>query len=72
MKKLSAISATIAAGFLLASGSIAGAAELQPVPDITAEEFKAAQFMYFDRCSGCHGALRKGALSISALHRGNL
>ena len=61
MKKLLAISTTIAAGLLLAGGTTAGAADLQPVPNITAEEFKTAQFIYFDRCSGCHGALRKGA-----------
>ncbi|MCK5877134.1 MAG: c-type cytochrome [Candidatus Marithrix sp.] len=28
---------------------------------LTTEEFEKAQFIYFDRCSGCHGALRKGA-----------
>ncbi len=25
------------------------------------KDFEKAKFMYFDRCSGCHGALRKGA-----------
>ena len=61
MKRLLAVSTTLAAGLLLASVTTAGAADLQPVPDISAEEFKTAQFIYFDRCSGCHGALRKGA-----------
>jgi len=28
---------------------------------LSAEEMKEAEFIYFDRCSGCHGALRKGA-----------
>ncbi len=28
---------------------------------LTNEEFAKAQHIYFDRCSGCHGALRKGA-----------
>ncbi len=33
----------------------------QPVPTLSEEEFAKAEFQYFDRCSGCHGALRKGA-----------
>ncbi|MBI5286757.1 MAG: c-type cytochrome [Deltaproteobacteria bacterium] len=35
--------------------------ELQPVPSITADEFKKANWEYFNRCGGCHGMLRKGA-----------
>ncbi|MBW2422090.1 MAG: hypothetical protein JRH19_26395, partial [Deltaproteobacteria bacterium] len=31
------------------------------VPTLSEEDFANAQFIYFDRCSGCHGALRKGA-----------
>jgi nitrite reductase (NO-forming)/hydroxylamine reductase len=61
MNKLLAVSATITSGLLLMVGATAGAVELQPVPQITDEEYKTAQFIYFDRCSGCHGALRKGA-----------
>jgi nitrite reductase (NO-forming)/hydroxylamine reductase len=61
MNKRSVVSATIASGLLLVFGSSAGAVDLQPVPQITEDEFKTAQFIYFDRCSGCHGALRKGA-----------
>jgi nitrite reductase (NO-forming)/hydroxylamine reductase len=30
-------------------------------PDITEPEFKEAQQIYFERCAGCHGVLRKGA-----------
>ena len=30
-------------------------------PDITEPEFKQAQQIYFERCAGCHGVLRKGA-----------
>ncbi len=30
-------------------------------PKITVSEFKRAEKIYFDNCSGCHGALRKGA-----------
>jgi nitrite reductase (NO-forming)/hydroxylamine reductase len=30
-------------------------------PAITPEEFQVAQKLYFERCAGCHGVLRKGA-----------
>jgi nitrite reductase (NO-forming)/hydroxylamine reductase len=30
-------------------------------PALSDKEFEDAKFIYFDRCSGCHGALRKGA-----------
>ncbi len=62
MKKLLlGVSTTIAAGLLLAGGTVQGATELQPVPEMTEQEFQTGQQIYFDRCSGCHGALRKGA-----------
>ena len=31
------------------------------VPTLTADEFKHANQIYFERCAGCHGVLRKGA-----------
>jgi nitrite reductase (NO-forming)/hydroxylamine reductase len=31
------------------------------VPTLTAEEFEQAKQIYFERCAGCHGVLRKGA-----------
>jgi nitrite reductase (NO-forming)/hydroxylamine reductase len=40
------------------AGTTSGAAA---VPELSDEEFEQAEFIYFDRCSGCHGALRKGA-----------
>lgn len=61
MNKLLAVTATFTAGFLLTVGTSVGAADLQPVPTLSDEEFETAQYIYFDRCSGCHGALRKGA-----------
>ncbi|NMT62129.1 nitrite reductase [Marinobacter orientalis] len=30
-------------------------------PDLTDEEFQEAKQIYFERCAGCHGVLRKGA-----------
>src|SRR3972149_11069188 len=42
---------------------IAGArARMTPdAPDISEEEYLASQQIYFERCAGCHGVLRKGA-----------
>jgi nitrite reductase (NO-forming)/hydroxylamine reductase len=41
--------------------TLAGAASAASPPPLSPEEFNEGQFIYFDRCSGCHGALRKGA-----------
>ena len=30
-------------------------------PPLTSEEFTRAKQIYFERCAGCHGVLRKGA-----------
>jgi len=30
-------------------------------PPLTSEEFSKAKQIYFERCAGCHGVLRKGA-----------
>ncbi len=35
--------------------------ELPPPPPLTKQEMERAKEIYFDRCAGCHGALRKGA-----------
>lgn len=37
------------------------AQELQPIPKLTDIEFQKSKQIYFDRCAGCHGTLRKGA-----------
>ncbi|MDP2809451.1 MAG: cytochrome D1 domain-containing protein, partial [Rhodocyclaceae bacterium] len=36
-------------------------AQLQPVPAMAREDFDKATGIYFNRCGGCHGSLRKGA-----------
>jgi len=51
----------IAACVAGAGVGLAGAALAAEVPELSDEQFKQAEFTYFDRCSGCHGALRKGA-----------
>jgi nitrite reductase (NO-forming)/hydroxylamine reductase len=45
----------------LAAEPPAAAPAKQPVPRMTAEEFEQGKQIYFDRCAGCHGTLRKGA-----------
>ncbi|MCP5068184.1 MAG: nitrite reductase [bacterium] len=42
------------------SASVASAA-----PKLSDKEMEDAKYIYFDRCSGCHGALRKGATGPS-------
>jgi nitrite reductase (NO-forming)/hydroxylamine reductase len=34
---------------------------VKPAPTLTAEEFDEAKKIFFERCAGCHGVLRKGA-----------
>ncbi|PCI30783.1 MAG: nitrite reductase [SAR324 cluster bacterium] len=45
---------------MLTAGGTAFAAKAQ-VPELTEKEFKEAKNLYYDRCAGCHGAMRKGA-----------
>ena len=49
---------------LLFAALLPGAAQVASAgaaPELSEEDFEKAEFIYFDRCSGCHGALRKGA-----------
>ncbi len=39
----------------------AAPAALPPAPSMTQEELDKSKLIYFDRCAGCHGVLRKGA-----------
>src|SRR5690606_32390130 len=39
----------------------AGPGHSPGAPDLTATEFEEAKEIYFQRCAGCHGVLRKGA-----------
>ncbi|RLA06316.1 MAG: nitrite reductase [Gammaproteobacteria bacterium] len=41
-------------------------------PKMTDAEFKEAQSLYFQRCAGCHGVLRKGATGKSLLPKDTL
>lgn len=60
MKKIIALASAGLTALLLTTGGSAFAAKAS-IPKLTKKEFASAQNIYFDRCSGCHGALRKGA-----------
>ena len=53
------ISAALLTGTVALTVNTASADE--GVPKLTPEEMKKASQIYFDRCAGCHGMLRKGA-----------
>lgn len=55
---LSSIAAVILAAFSIPALAQTAAAE---APPMTAVEKEAAKKIYFERCAGCHGVLRKGA-----------
>ena len=61
MKKLLASASLLglAAGAAMLAGT-AGVASAEEVK-LTPEEFEKAKTLYFQRCAGCHGVLRKGA-----------
>ncbi len=57
----------------LAIGLSAGAqAATHSAPTLTEAEFAKAKDMYFQRCAGCHGALRKGATGKSLMPKDTL
>ena len=51
----------IGALMLAALPLTAGSAFAAEAPSMTAEEMKLGSKIYFERCAGCHGVLRKGA-----------
>ena len=55
---LTATVAAAALGLALGSASLPVAAD---EPSLSPEDFERAKTMYFQRCAGCHGVLRKGA-----------
>ncbi len=54
----------IATSIVMSMASTAAFAQNEP-PPITDEEFETAKSLYFQRCAGCHGVLRKGATGKS-------
>jgi len=43
------------------SGAVVSASIAAEAPEMTEAEFETAKTIYFQRCAGCHGVLRKGA-----------
>ncbi len=46
---------------VLKEGAVEQPGAKSGVPALSADEFKLANQIYFERCAGCHGVLRKGA-----------
>ncbi len=63
MKKRNSLSGSLcmAALPLALAGAFNVAFAQAPAPQLTAEEKATAKKIYFERCAGCHGVLRKGA-----------
>ena len=60
--KLSPLTAVLTTAMLLGSGlAMAQAAAPAAAPSMTAAELETGKKIYFERCAGCHGVLRKGA-----------
>ncbi|MBF0130196.1 MAG: nitrite reductase [Alphaproteobacteria bacterium] len=61
--KRSKLMLTVASLAAMAGGAfvVGGARAAESVPTLTAEEMTNAKQIYFERCAGCHGVLRKGA-----------
>ena len=53
---------SLAAALTVSLASVSAFAEAPPITD---EEFEEAKSLYFQRCAGCHGVLRKGATGKS-------
>ena len=55
-------------GLAAVSGNAIAAKKFEPLNE---EQFEQAKSMYFQRCAGCHGVLRKGATGKGLLPEGN-
>lgn len=66
MKKIniSITAVSLAVGLLLGGGSVAVQAAAKE-PTLSEKDFEHAKTLYFQRCAGCHGVLRKGATGKS-------
>lgn len=67
--KLTLSTMALALGLGFGGGAQAAA---NAAPTLTPQEFEKAKSMYFQRCAGCHGVLRKGATGNSLLPKDTL
>ena len=69
LTKHGAILLTACMALTAASGAaFAAKKKFEPLDE---EQFERAKSMYFQRCAGCHGVLRKGATGKGLLPEGN-
>src|SRR4030065_1646791 len=61
MKERSVVELLAGALMLAALPLTASSAFAAEAPSMTADEMKLGSKIYFERCAGCHGVLRKGA-----------
>lgn len=61
MKRSSTTALVISALVVAVTGAFDVAVAQQQAPSLTAEEKEIGKRIYFERCAGCHGVLRKGA-----------
>ena len=59
LTRLLSITAMAASALVMTSGSVLAAKAKQPT--MSEADFEQAGSLYFQRCAGCHGVLRKGA-----------
>ena len=52
---------TLATGAALGAAAFVATASAADAPKLSEKEFNTAKTLYFQRCAGCHGVLRKGA-----------
>ena len=70
MTKYGAALLAVCVGMATSSG-VALAAKKKEFKPLNEAEFEKAKSMYFQRCAGCHGVLRKGATGKSLEPKGN-
>ncbi|MCC2112459.1 MAG: cytochrome c, partial [Hyphomicrobiales bacterium] len=46
---------------LLSGAAVPASAQSGAAPEMSKEAFESSKTIYFQRCAGCHGVLRKGA-----------
>lgn len=59
--------AAIAAVTTIGGGAWVGSGATQSAQPLTGSEYSAASAIYFQRCAGCHGTLREGAIGPALL-----
>ncbi len=69
MKRSNLALSTLALALSLTAGA---QASTHSAPTLTPAEFEKAKSMYFQRCAGCHGVLRKGATGKNLMPKNTL